>query len=668
MSDNKITLFHVLSASAANNGKMDTTTDNNESKNWVNQNEHQDFPSYLEEVNHLYSTPENPTQMNEATSENVTTTIVEKADQPNDHVLLTEEQSTAVVPTINERYATDSEVPALPVVRPNIMPVESTRVETRLPEQYTLENHPSISFVIDKEQQSQDAKEQNEVVPFSARTIELSDGFEQEKVEYENVEEEIAATQKIDAALQDAFGGSDNLGLNFDEEEEEFEEFASNITEQTATELIPSEEVPPMEIEESSVLTPVQEPTTLPIDDPENFETDDIDEAYRKRLAALGLEQIAPLVEEDISIDSEPSSITDNNTAIDDELSKAFDRLSEMPSINETYSDTVAPTIETPLSPPETANKGFFSPLDFSTDEPLEPNLSNVALDEPNNTAASSSSGKSKKSMLQQFRQLQDRNSTFVFMFGRQQAGKTVILSSLAYHMGVDPEGVLETRRRQDNIKGAHYLKQLSQSVRKGEFMNRTAVGSLYELDLTYTPNKPNVPMNFTFLEMSGEDLSKVELSETSAGELPQDIDVYLQCPDLDLVFMMVVPYDDAEEHDYFVIDFLDFLKERKPDLDYSKVLLLISKWDRYEGLRKDEVDLFVKEQMPRTFSRLKAKKAKIARYSIGEVSEDNQHITQLNTERPEAVKRWLYNAVTGYRIKEQGEQGSFWNKLKKWV
>ncbi|MEO1256637.1 MAG: hypothetical protein AAFY41_17350, partial [Bacteroidota bacterium] len=268
--------------------------------------------------------------------------------------------------------------------------------------------------------------------------------------------------------------------------------------------------------------------------------------------------------------------------------------------------------------------------------------------------------------MLQQFRQLQDRNSTFVFMFGRQQAGKTVILSSLAYHMGTDEHGLLETRRRVDNLKGAAYLKQLSEAVRKGQFMNRTSVGSLYELDLTYTPNKPEIPMNFTFLEMSGEDLTKVELSESSAGDLPSDIEVYLKCPNLNLIFMVVVPYEDAEEHDYLVIDFLDYLKERKPDFDYSQLLLLISKWDRYEGARKDEVDIFVKEQMPRTYSRLKAKKATLARYSIGEVSDDNNQILELNMERPNVVKRWMYQAATGHKIKD--EQSSFWNKLKKWV
>ncbi len=283
----------------------------------------------------------------------------------------------------------------------------------------------------------------------------------------------------------------------------------------------------------------------------------------------------------------------------------------------------------------------------------------------PISNSSNEAAPQSPESLLPQFRRLQDRDSNFVFLFGRQQAGKTVILSSLAYHMGVDENGVLETRRRTDNLKGAAYLKQLYKSVREGRFMNRTAVGSLYELDLKYTPHQPDTPMNFTFLEMSGEDLTKVELSETSAGQLPSNIDIYLKCPNLNLLFMIVVPYEDASDHDYLVIDFLDYLAERKPNFDFSKVLLLISKWDRYEGTRKDEVDIFVKEQMPRTYSRLKANKGTIARYSIGEVTEDNQFIVNLNQERPETIKRWLYYTITGKRIKDESQ--SIWNKMKSW-
>lgn len=400
------------------------------------------------------------------------------------------------------------------------------------------------------------------------------------------------------------------------------------------------------------------------LDDPDNFDTEDIDQAYRKRLIALGLESVDPVemdepnttpeLSKNPSEASEPTlEETPEGEEIDDALSSVFANSPSARTAAIPTSEEEIPT-ETPAVPV----REHFSPLDFKVES--EPNRPIPRQSSIPNTAAAQAT------MLQQFRQLQDRNSTFVFMFGRQQAGKTVILSSLAYHMGTDEHGLLETRRRVDNLKGAAYLKQLSESVRKGQFMNRTSVGSLYELDLTYTPNKPEIPMNFTFLEMSGEDLTKVELSESSAGDLPSDIEVYLKCPNLNLIFMVVVPYEDAEEHDYLVIDFLDYLKERKPDFDYSKLLLLISKWDRYEGARKDEVDLFVKEQMPRTYSRLKAKKATLARYSIGEVSDDNNQILELNMERPNIVKRWMYQAATGYKIKD--ENATIWNKLRKWM
>ncbi len=253
---------------------------------------------------------------------------------------------------------------------------------------------------------------------------------------------------------------------------------------------------------------------------------------------------------------------------------------------------------------------------------------------------------------LNSFKDLQDRDSTYVFLFGKQQAGKTVLISSLIYHMGVDQDGALETRRRHDNLKGAAYLKSLYKSVREGYFMDRTSVGALYELDLAYVPNKPRVPMNLTFLEMSGEDLSKVELSRHSMGKLPDNIDVFMNCPDIDLIFLLVAAYDEAAEQDAMMIDFLDYLREKKPDFNSSNILLVISKWDRYDGIYKEDVESFVKEKMPLLYSRIKGESGSIARFSIGQVSESNDHIIRLNEERPNAIKRWLYKTITGRKIK----------------
>lgn len=273
-------------------------------------------------------------------------------------------------------------------------------------------------------------------------------------------------------------------------------------------------------------------------------------------------------------------------------------------------------------------------------------------LDLPEEVLEESYNSPSKKGYLQIFRQLQDRDSTFVFLFGKQQAGKTVLISSLIHHMGVDDDGALETRRRHDNLEGAAYLKSLHRSVREGYFMDRTTVGVLYELDLKYTPQKPKKPMNLTFLEMSGEDLSKVELSKQSFGKLPDNIDVFMSCPDIDLVFLLVAPYDEAAEQDAMMIDFLDYLIEKKPQYPLNDVLLVITKWDRYDGLYKEDVESFVSEKMPLTYSRIKAANASIARFSIGKVSEMNDHIVKLNDERPNALKRWLYATITGKKIK----------------
>ncbi|MEN0046220.1 MAG: hypothetical protein AAF806_04070 [Bacteroidota bacterium] len=614
-SNDKITLFHLLSATAAknNDNKMASTTTDTEVLV-------EDAKPKIESTATPASTPNLPkfTAREEVVAESpASKEEVESLATAADFLADFEPTKTAIEPVdVAEEVATEEE----PEMRLFASNVKTTQEEFLPTEEETAANLAEELSDSEMETPAQEMKHEVPTFPSQEEEISIATNKEEPIIPVANIPISVASEE------EEAELAQEEESIIFDESEEE----------DTSLEFL---------------------------DDPDNFDTEDIDEAYRKRLIALGLESIDPVEMDEpkatpeLTVNSPEVSAqtieeTNKTEEVDDALSNVF--------ANPPAARAAAPTNEPEATPetPVAPTREHFSPLDFKVDsEPNKPisRPSNI----PNTAAAQAT-------MLQQFRQLQDRNSTFVFMFGRQQAGKTVILSSLAYHMGTDEHGLLETRRRVDNLKGAAYLKQLSESVRKGQFMNRTSVGSLYELDLTYTPNKPEVPMNFTFLEMSGEDLTKVELSESSAGDLPSDIEVYLKCPNLNLIFMVVVPYEDAEEHDYLVIDFLDYLKERKPDFDYSKLLLLVSKWDRYEGARKDEVDLFVKEQMPRTYSRLKAKKATLARYSIGEVSDDNNEILELNMERPNVVKRWMYQAATGQKIKH--EQSSFWNKMKRWM
>lgn len=262
----------------------------------------------------------------------------------------------------------------------------------------------------------------------------------------------------------------------------------------------------------------------------------------------------------------------------------------------------------------------------------------------------------------EQYDALRDRDTTYIFLFGPPGSGKTAITSTLAYHMGTDEEGELRVRD-EANISGKALLQDIFKRVRTGTFLERTNVGSVYEIDLVYTPLRKRREMNFTFLEMSGENLTEIEIkpnATTSAEFMPQ-IDVYLGAPKLDILFFLVVDYKEAAKWDGLMVAFLDYIAQRRENHRVPKALLLISKWDEYSGRYKkdNEITSFVREHMPMTYGRLNAVNGVIDFYTVGEVQKDE--IVSFGPVRAPGVKRWMYHAITGQRL--PGDT-SWWERL----
>jgi hypothetical protein len=252
----------------------------------------------------------------------------------------------------------------------------------------------------------------------------------------------------------------------------------------------------------------------------------------------------------------------------------------------------------------------------------------------------------------EQYDALRDRDTTFIFLFGPPGSGKTAITSSLAFHMGTDEEGELRVRD-EANIRGKALLQDIFKRVRTGTFLERSNVGNVYEIDLTYTPLRKRKEMNFTFLEMSGEDLKEIEIkpnATTNVEFIPQ-IDVYLGAPKLDILFFLVVDFSEAPKWDGLMVAFLDYIAQRRENHRIPKVLLLVSKWDAYTGRHKRNNDItgFVKENMPMTFGRLNAVNGVIDYYTVGEVEKDE--IISFGPIRAAAVKRWMYYSISGIRL-----------------
>lgn len=252
----------------------------------------------------------------------------------------------------------------------------------------------------------------------------------------------------------------------------------------------------------------------------------------------------------------------------------------------------------------------------------------------------------------EQYDELRDRDTTFVFLFGPAQSGKTAITSTMAYHMGTDEEGALKTRDG-TNVEGNSMLNDIFREIRRGTFLDRTDKASVFQIDLEYTPLSKNKAMKFTFLEMSGEHFNEIDsmLSSRKKVELKEQIDIFLKAPDLDVIFILVVGCDEASEWDRTMVAFLTYIGERRENHRKPKVLLLVSKWDQCPARYKEKNDIegFVSDKMNLTYSRLNEMGGVIDFYTVGEVQKNE--IVKFNPIRASAVKRWMYYSITGERL-----------------
>ena len=239
--------------------------------------------------------------------------------------------------------------------------------------------------------------------------------------------------------------------------------------------------------------------------------------------------------------------------------------------------------------------------------------------------------------------------------------------------MGTHPSGSLEVRNRK-NKEGIFLLKEIFRKGREGLFLERTARNKITEIDLKYTPRKPKKPVNLTFLEMSGEDLNKVELErdyvtgDPTGGNLPDNIDIYLKSPKVKMLFLLVTEQGRAREDDLFMFEFLDYLRKKHKNFIKPKVLLLVSKWDQYNGRYKDDISSFVAKHMKLTYNFLTQIDGSIGYYSVGDVIEipkgptTETVIANVNQQQADVVKRWMYQNITGKTIPVKGT--SWWEKM----
>lgn len=251
-----------------------------------------------------------------------------------------------------------------------------------------------------------------------------------------------------------------------------------------------------------------------------------------------------------------------------------------------------------------------------------------------------------KTSELEQIKYLLSKDTNFVFLFGKPACGKTAITASIINYLNTRCEfGRLEQTGNQTS-------RQLGETIRKaiagGRFPDRTGIGNVFEVDCHFIPASNRAHLSdlwFTFLEMSGEDLSEVSVSKS--GKLPSNIDVFFKAGTLSITFILVTPYNEVKDDDDLMVEFLDYINKKSPRFRNARVLLLVSKWDNSNG--RISVSDFLRQQMPQTFKKLSSSTNSYGVFTLGTVVDEVDEIPYIQEYDSASAKRvfkWLYETL----------------------
>lgn len=255
-----------------------------------------------------------------------------------------------------------------------------------------------------------------------------------------------------------------------------------------------------------------------------------------------------------------------------------------------------------------------------------------------------------------------NKDSNHIFFFGTPQSGKSVILSTILYHLNTG-EGVLRPNGvAQNNRQSKVLLQSFYSNITKGIFPNRTTKGDIAELNFTFTPNNESEkvpPINFTFLEISGEDLSVIR----DGGSHGEHISKYLKA-DIPLTFIIVTSYDNAHNEDVIINQFLDEIELYGKAPEKVNIILVISKWDKsghLEPRSEDELGNFIDERLPMTSQRFDTFRLSKTYYTVGKVSA-MEVIEGLSFKSAKNLSHWLYESIVGVPL---DYEGTFWERIK---
>ena len=282
-----------------------------------------------------------------------------------------------------------------------------------------------------------------------------------------------------------------------------------------------------------------------------------------------------------------------------------------------------------------------------------------------------------------------------VLTFGFPGSGKTTLYSALMrYAMEVGPFNVTIGHANVTD-DGPSYdtnrlLDQWRREWRSGRFPKSTPVGEneIKELNFRIQPIQGRKdPLDFSFIEVSGEDLKTVIPGQTRNPTLTRVIEEILR-NDKCRLSLMVVAHPDVHENDDLFFNFLDYVERTLGIGDIRKraslalvvadpdraLETLKSRRDKYDDLRElkgEAVEAFIAEMMPQTYRAYRnwpggAKRRVMTRLYLGRVEPDGEGEPILRTyssRSSQLLFNWMFKMFKGY------EPGlTAWQRFRRWI
>ncbi len=229
------------------------------------------------------------------------------------------------------------------------------------------------------------------------------------------------------------------------------------------------------------------------------------------------------------------------------------------------------------------------------------------------------------------------KKTNYIFAFGNIGVGKSTLLAGISNFL-IQKTPILFSPH---NKEGNRFLfTEWIENLKNNQFPPRSRIGEIIEIDLHINlDNNEDDIMRLTFLEMSGEDLSKIDLRQDK-----EDIEtLFNKYIETSSIFLLITDYDKAQDDDLLMFQFFNLLFNLNANM--SNIALIVSKWDLNES--NYPLKEFVTEKMPQTFAWLNSKliqRPKAFSFSIGVTEKDR--IMKLDLNNCNKVIKWIYNTL----------------------